>query len=74
MKPLSISIDEARRQTGIGRTRIFAEIKAGNLRAHKIGRRTVIILDDLHAWLQSSPVRSVTVSAQDLEAHRRRLE
>ena len=37
-----LSIDEAARALGIGRTRLYGELSRGNLRSRKIGRRRVI--------------------------------
>jgi excisionase family DNA binding protein len=39
----------------IGRSKIYAEIKAGRLRAIKIGRRTLITLADAEEWLFCLP-------------------
>jgi excisionase family DNA binding protein len=43
------------RRYGVGRTKAYEEIKRGRLRARKIGRRTVIAVDDAEAWLQRLP-------------------
>jgi excisionase family DNA binding protein len=48
---LAYRIDEAGHVSSVGRTLIYKEIAAGNLRATKVGRRTVILADDLRAWL-----------------------
>jgi hypothetical protein len=50
------TIGDAARRSTICRTSIFAAIKAGQLRAHKIGKRTVILDEDLRSWLSASPV------------------
>ena len=42
--------------TGFGQTTIYAEIKAGQLRARKLGARTFITIDDLRAWLEAKPL------------------
>lgn len=39
----------------IGRTSVYEEIKAGRLKARKIGRRTVISEDDAEDWLSQLP-------------------
>ncbi|WP_051407809.1 helix-turn-helix domain-containing protein, partial [Mesorhizobium sp. LNHC229A00] len=44
--------------SGIGRTRIFAAINAGQLVARKFGRRTVILRQDLEAFLGALPARA----------------
>ncbi len=41
------------RAYGIGNSLFYKEIKAGRLRARKIGRRTVISLADAEAWLSN---------------------
>jgi excisionase family DNA binding protein len=56
-RQLAHSAEDAAAQAACGRTTIFAAIKSGELKARKIGRRTVILDADLHAWLASLPVR-----------------
>lgn len=57
---LSYSPNEVPEVTGIGRTTVYAEIAEGRLRARKIGRRTVVLHDDLVEWLSELPERQVT--------------
>lgn len=52
---LAYSVDEAARVAGIGRTKMFAEIRQRKITAKKVGRRTVISVADLNAWLNSLP-------------------
>jgi hypothetical protein len=40
---------------GIGRTRAYAEIKAGRLRIIKAGRRSLIPIESAEAWLAALP-------------------
>jgi excisionase family DNA binding protein len=51
----AMSVDEAAKVIGVGRTILFAEIRSGRLTARKCGRRTLITADDLDAWLQALP-------------------
>jgi hypothetical protein len=51
--PLAVPIPEAARISGVGRSLLYSEITKGNLRIRKIGRRTVIMMDDLREWLAS---------------------
>lgn len=49
------SIDGACEAADVGRTSIYEAIRSGDLIARKLGRRTVILDDDLRAWLASLP-------------------
>lgn len=55
---LAFGIVEAAQAAGIGRSTVFEEINAGRLKARKAGRRTLILRDDLAAWLANLPHRS----------------
>ncbi len=48
---LAYSINEACKATSLGRTTIYAKIAAHELRAVRIGGRTVIPADALHALI-----------------------
>lgn len=50
---LAYSIDELMGATGIGRTRIYEEIKSGRLKAAKCGKRTIVTADAAREWLES---------------------
>jgi excisionase family DNA binding protein len=52
---LAYTVEEAAAALGIGRTKLFAEIAAGRLRARKAGRRTLIAVEDARAFLANLP-------------------
>lgn len=58
LTPLSVSIPEAAKLTGVGRSSIYVAIKAGTLPIRKIGRRTVIETGALQNWLASMPTKA----------------
>lgn len=60
---LAFSPEEAAHRAGIGRTLIFAEIKAGRLKALKAGARTIITDESLRSWLAALPLRSRATEA-----------
>lgn len=49
--PIAYSVRDACRVSSIGRTRLYALIKAGKLDARKIGKRTLIPAASLHALI-----------------------
>jgi excisionase family DNA binding protein len=53
--PLAFTIPQAITTAGVRKTTLYAAIKEGRLRARKSGRRTLILRDDLRAWLESLP-------------------
>ena len=54
---LAFSPNSAAEAIGSGRTKIFEEIKLGRLKARKFGSRTIILRDDLLAWLLALPLK-----------------
>jgi excisionase family DNA binding protein len=56
LQPEGLSIVEACRIAGIGRTKIYEAIGAGSLKARKFGKRTLILRTDLQSFLSGLPV------------------
>ena len=53
MDKVSYSIEETQMKTGICRGLLYKSINSGQLKAKKFGRRTIILHDDLMAFLSS---------------------
>jgi excisionase family DNA binding protein len=56
--PLAISIAEAVRMCGLGRTSLYAAIAAGKLRTKKSGRRTLVETQALREFVEAFPESS----------------
>lgn len=54
MDPIVVSVNGAARAMNLGRTSIYALIKEGRLRTVKLGRRTLITVESIHALLSQS--------------------
>lgn len=52
---LAISIPESAHRCGVGRTAIYDAINRGELPLRKAGRRSLILVSDLQAWINSWP-------------------
>lgn len=52
---LAYSIAEACGLLSVGRTTLYAAIKRGDLKTHKIGRRTLVTAEALQLWLEGPP-------------------
>jgi excisionase family DNA binding protein len=50
-----LSIAEASAAAGIGRTKLYEAIADGRLMARKLGKRTLILRDDLRQFLAALP-------------------
>lgn len=55
-KRAALSVEEFAREAGIGMTKAYEEIGAGRVVARKIGRRTLILRDDMEAFLKALPI------------------
>lgn len=55
---LALPIDEAARRVGVGRTSIYEAVNRGELPLRKAGRRSLILVADLEAWINSLPTAS----------------
>lgn len=50
--PLSMSVEEAARLTGYTRSGIYEVIASGDLKAFKLGKRRLILMTELRAWIE----------------------
>ncbi len=51
LRPVAYSPMQVCKIVGIGKTRLYQAIQRGDLRAKKVGRRTLILDCDLQDWL-----------------------
>ena len=56
VQPEGLSVLEACRVSGLGRTTVYEAISAGQLKARKFGKRTIILRTDLQDFLSALPV------------------
>ena len=72
---LAYTIAEACAVARIGRSTLYKHIRAGHLRAIKIGRRTLFRRDDVDRWLEKMPVITLqpteTASGPSVIVHNR---
>jgi excisionase family DNA binding protein len=57
--PLAISINDACKWAGIGRSSMYQAIRRGELPIRKSGRRSLILTADLQRWLSALPTSEV---------------
>ena len=53
--PLAVSIIEAAKLSSLGRSSLYEAIGRGELHVKKAGRRSLILVDDLKAWVAALP-------------------
>ena len=51
----AVSVKSAVQVSGIGRSKLYEAMNTGKLPARKLGTRTIILLDDLKAYLDELP-------------------
>jgi excisionase family DNA binding protein len=54
-KPLTITVKQARRISGLGNTTLYALTKAGKISSVQIGRRRLIVFKSLEALVTPPP-------------------
>lgn len=52
---IAMTVNEAVSYSGIGRTKLYDLVKEGKLTPKKLGTRTLILTDELDAYVRSLP-------------------
>jgi excisionase family DNA binding protein len=52
---VALGIEDAARAAGISRTQLYQEMRTGRLASKKIGKRRVVPVDALKAWIAAAP-------------------
>ncbi|VVM63496.1 hypothetical protein PS645_01391 [Pseudomonas fluorescens] len=50
--PLSVSVEDAARIVSYSRSGVYELIASGDLKAFKLGRRRLILMTELKAWIE----------------------
>jgi excisionase family DNA binding protein len=50
--PLSVSVEDAASIVGYSRSGIYEVIASGDLKAFKLGKRRLILMTELRAWIE----------------------
>jgi hypothetical protein len=56
----AMSVEEFCRWACIGKTKAYAEVKAGRLQLRKIGAKSIIFRVDAEVWLRNLPTASAS--------------
>ena len=56
MPKQAYTVNEIMKEIGIGRSKLYSEIKAGKLTPRKIGKKTIFLAPDVEEYLQSLPL------------------
>ena len=59
----AFSIDEAAMRAGLGRDKLYAAVRVGELEARKAGRRTLITAEALRRYLDNLPTLQLLPTA-----------
>ncbi len=54
-KPIAVTLAEATKLSGLGRTSLYKLFADGSLSPRKFGKRTLVMVNELEAVLQSLP-------------------
>jgi excisionase family DNA binding protein len=56
---LGYSVAEAAKMIGCGPTKFWEEVRAGNIKSRRLGRKVIILASDLYDYINALPEREV---------------
>ena len=59
MQKLTYTINEATEALGIGRSRLYGLFREGRIKPRKLGKRTLILADELKRLTEGLPVQEI---------------
>lgn len=68
VEPLALTIPNAVAASGFSRTELYRQLAAGNIRAVKAGKRTLVLADSLKKHLASLPPATFNASQRTDQA------
>lgn len=68
LAPVGFGIDDACRALGIKRSFLYELIGRGEIRAKKLGRRTIILRAELERFVNDQPDAQIGIGADRIEA------
>lgn len=72
--PLAVSVRAAAHASGVGRTRLYEAMGTGELPSCKVGKRRLILFEDLRAWLGRQRQAAASPGPTAAETRRARAE
>jgi excisionase family DNA binding protein len=62
IEPIAVSIQEAVRLSGVGRSSIYEAVNRGEIPIRKRGRRSLVMVEDLRRWIETLPSTNSTAA------------
>jgi excisionase family DNA binding protein len=69
--PILVTIPEALRMIGLGRSYFYERLAAGDIRSVKAGKRRLIDVSSLKSWAASLPAEGFKIPASEGATHDR---
>ena len=61
LPPVSLTINDAVRFSGLGKTSLYESLARGDIAGVRVGRRTLILADSLRAFIEKQPTYHPTM-------------
>lgn len=52
---VAVTVEQALQLMGISRSQFYRELAAGRINARKVGKRTIVPMDEIRRWVENLP-------------------